>query len=156
MLAKAAAIILLTWALTCPAVAGPVERVIDGDDFCLCGSDDDFVRRLAGNSKQCRSDCVHVRICGIDAREHGQTGFDDARRQLRSLTKGRTVNCTQVGAGTVCDGRSRPTNRDRVVAQCSDDGRDIGQDMITSGDACDWVRFLWWTLFSKRPRAGMP
>ena len=34
------------------------------------------------------------------------------------MIEGKTIHCLQVGEGTVCDGRSKPNNRDRVVAQC--------------------------------------
>src|SRR6266540_441287 len=61
---------------------------------------------------------VRVRICGIDAPERGQAG-----------------------EGTVCDGRSRPTSRDRIVAQCFLDKVDIAEQMTRSGTACDWPKF---------------
>ena len=39
------------------------------------------------------------------------------------------------------DGRSRPTNYDRVLAQCFADGQDIGEPLVDVGYACDWLRF---------------
>ena len=59
---------------------------------------------------------VRVRICGIDAPERGQAGYGQAAGVLSSMIEGKTVHCLQVGEGTVCDGRSRPTSRDRIVA----------------------------------------
>jgi hypothetical protein len=55
---------------------------------------------------------VRVRICGIDAPERGQAGYGQAAGVLSSTIEGKTVHCLQVGEGTVCDGRSRPTSRD--------------------------------------------
>jgi endonuclease YncB( thermonuclease family) len=46
-----------------------------------------------------------------------------------------------MGEGTVCDGRSKPTSRDRVVAQCFLDKLDIAEEMVRSGTACDWPKF---------------
>ncbi len=37
---------------------------------------------------------------------------------MAEMVEGKEVRCIQVGGGTPCDGRSRPTNRDRIVAQC--------------------------------------
>ena len=55
----------------------------------------------------------------------------------------KTVRCIQVGQppGTVCDKRSKPTNRDRIVAQCFVDNHDIAEPMVKGGYACDWVKF---------------
>ena len=84
---------------------------------------------------------VRVRICGIDAPEHGQAGYGQAAGVLSSMIEGKTVHCLQVGEGTVCDGRSRPTSRDRIVAQCFLDKVDIAEQMTRSGTACDWPKF---------------
>jgi endonuclease YncB( thermonuclease family) len=51
------------------------------------------------------------------------------------------VRCVQVGNGTVCDGRSKPTNRDRVVAQCFVDDIDVAAVLVERGLACDWKTF---------------
>jgi hypothetical protein len=51
------------------------------------------------------------------------------------------LRCVQVGAGTPCDGRSKPTNHDRVVAQCFTDQGDISALLAAKGLACDWVKF---------------
>ena len=96
-----------------PAIAadylGKVLAVSDGDTFTM----------EADGAK------VRVRICGIDAPERGQAGYGQAAGVLSSMIEGKTVHCLQVGEGTVCDGRSRPTSRDRIVAQCFLDKVDI-------------------------------
>ena len=81
---------------------GKVLAVSDGDTFTM----------EADGAK------VRVRICGIDAPERGQAGYGQAAGVLSSMIEGKTVHGLQVGEGTVCDGRSRPTSRDRIVAQC--------------------------------------
>ena len=50
-------------------------------------------------------------------------------------------HCLQVGEGTVCDGKSKPTSRDRIVAQCFLDKLDVAEEMAKSGTACDWPKF---------------
>src|SRR5260221_14759102 len=89
-----------------PAIAadylGKVLAVSDGDTFTM----------EADGAK------VHVRICGIYAPERGQAGYGQAAGVLSSMIEGKTVHCLQVGEGTVRDGRSPPTNRDRNQAQC--------------------------------------
>ena len=46
-----------------------------------------------------------------------------------------------LGEGTVCDGKSKPKSRDRIVAQCFLDKLDIAEEMAKSGTACDWPKF---------------
>ena len=104
---------------------GTVPRIQDGATFDLC----DAVA------------CHRIRIFGIDAPERGQSGSRDATNALRDIVKGQTVQCTQVGSGTVCDGRSRPTNQNRYVAQCFVEKVDIADVLAKNGHACDWVRF---------------
>ncbi|UPK06990.1 thermonuclease family protein [Bradyrhizobium sp. 170] len=84
---------------------------------------------------------VRVRIRGIDAPERGQAGYGQAAGALSNMIDGKTVHCLQVGEGTVCDGQSRPTSRDRIVAQCFLEKVDIAGQMIRSGTACDWAKF---------------
>jgi endonuclease YncB( thermonuclease family) len=90
--------------------SGRVKTVVDGDDIELC---DD------GGS------CTRIRLCGIDAPERKCPGYGAAREALRALAEGKLARCVQVGSGTPCDGRSKPTNRNRIVAQCFVDGADI-------------------------------
>jgi endonuclease YncB( thermonuclease family) len=84
---------------------------------------------------------VRVRICGIDAPERGQAGYGQAAGALSNMIEGKTVHCLQVGDGTVCDGPSRPTGRDRIVAQCYLNKVHIAEQMTRSGNACDWPKF---------------
>jgi endonuclease YncB( thermonuclease family) len=109
--------------LTLPAMAadylGKVTSVADGDTFTM----------------ESESGKVRVRICGIDAPERGAAGV------LANMIEGKTVHCLQVGDGTVCDGKSKPTSRDRIVAQCFLDKLDIAEEMVKSGTACDWPKF---------------
>lgn len=63
------------------------------------------------------------------------------RVALETLIGGKRVRCVQVGSGTVCDHRSKPTNQGRVVAQCFVDGRDVAAILVEAGLACDWARF---------------
>jgi endonuclease YncB( thermonuclease family) len=102
-----------------------VGRVVDGDTMDIC----------IGASY------IRVRLCGIDAPERGEPGADEATEALRRLVSRETVRCVPVGQGTVCDGRSRSTNRGRLVAQCFINGTDIGGAMVERGLACDWERF---------------
>jgi endonuclease YncB( thermonuclease family) len=48
------------------------------------------------------------------------------------------VHCLQVGLGTPCDGRSKPVNKKRAVAQCFIGDKDIAAEMIRLKQACDW------------------
>jgi endonuclease YncB( thermonuclease family) len=41
----------------------------------------------------------------------------------------------------VCDGKSKPKSRDRIVAQCFLDRLDLAEEMAKSGTACDWPKF---------------
>jgi endonuclease YncB( thermonuclease family) len=115
--------------LTLPAMAadylGKVTSVADGDTFTM----------------ESESGKVRVRICGIDAPERGQPGYGQAAGVLANMIEGKTVHCLQMGEGTVCDGKSKPTSRDRIVAQCFLDKLDIAEEMVRSGTACDWPKF---------------
>lgn len=105
--------------------SGHVSKVADGDTFTL---ENDGQK-------------VRVRFCGVDSPERRQPGYDKASRALGQLTEGKQVRCVQVGGGTPCDGRSRATSRDRIVAQSFVGDEDIAMAMICSGDAKDWPRF---------------
>jgi len=116
-------IIVALWSLSASAdeLKGQIDRIIDGDTFALVGET--------------------IRICGIDAPEYGHSGSSEAMDALTEITVGRVVHCIQVGNGTVCDGRSLPTNNGRIVAQCFVGEQDIADELIRRGVACDWVRF---------------
>src|SRR6266446_4486499 len=103
------------------------QDVIDGDDLRLCPDDG--------------SACTRIRLCGIDAPERGCPGNKEGRKGLQALVVGKRVRCIQVGAGTPCDGRSEPTNKRRVVAQCFVDGTDVAGVLVERGFACDWKKF---------------
>jgi endonuclease YncB( thermonuclease family) len=51
------------------------------------------------------------------------------------------MDARDLARGTVCDGKSKPTSRDRIVAQCFLDKLDIAEEMAKSGTACDWPKF---------------
>ena len=105
---------------------GTADRIADGDTFWLYNS----------------GACTKIRLCGINAPERGQLGYVEAGRVLAELVQAKIVRCRQVGSGTVCDGRSRATNRERIVAQCfTTDGHDIAAALVERHAACDWVRF---------------
>lgn len=99
-----------------------VAHVVDGDTFDLV-------------------DGTRIRVCGIDAPEDFEPGFQQSAAALEAIIQGRAVRCVQVGGGTVCDGRSKPTNGNRVVAQCFVNGKDIAEPMVDGGFACDWKKF---------------
>ncbi|UWU80720.1 thermonuclease family protein [Bradyrhizobium huanghuaihaiense] len=126
----AASVLILVTFVAPPAFAemvGQGANVTDGDTFDLAMPDH----------------MVKIRICGIDAPEGGRPGSREAWAALSALVHGKTVRCIQVGQppGTVCDHRSRSTNRDRIVAQCFVDGQDIAVELVRNGNACDWQKF---------------
>jgi endonuclease YncB( thermonuclease family) len=96
-------------------------RVIDGDTLWV--------------------DRIKVRLCGIDAPERNKPGGSEATQFLNMITKGRDVRCVIVGSGTPCDGRSRRTSHDRIVAQCFVADTDLAASLVRSGNARDWKRF---------------
>jgi len=100
--------------------------VIDGDDIELWAD--------GGPPKR-------IRLCGIDAPERECPGYSEATKELRALVEGKQVRCIPVGEGTPCDRRSRPTNRDRIIAQCFIENTDIAGSQVERGFACDWERF---------------
>jgi endonuclease YncB( thermonuclease family) len=106
--------------------SGQVKSVPDGDDIILCADD---------------GPCTRVRLCGIDAPERKCPGYAEARAGLRGLVQGKRLRCIQVGSGTPCDGRSKPTNWGRIVAQCFLDDTDIAGSLVERGLACDWEKF---------------
>jgi micrococcal nuclease len=84
---------------------------------------------------------IPVRLCGIDSPEARHAGGPEASAKMAELIDGKEVQCVQVGGGTPCDGRSKPTNHKRIVAQCFVDGVDISKEMVCSGHAVDWPKF---------------
>jgi micrococcal nuclease len=106
-------------------LSGSADKVVDGDALWVCD----------------KAECTKVRLCGVNAPERGEAGYHDSKAALTDLVKGKVVRCVQVGAGTPCDGRSKPTNRDRIVAQCFVGGFDLAAALVAQGHACDWVKF---------------
>jgi endonuclease YncB( thermonuclease family) len=130
MIVKTAASTILTFLiLAVPAYAteftGRAERIVDGDTFWLCN----------------QTTCNKIRLCGVDAPERGDRGYGESTSALEALVRSEEVSCIQVGGGTPCDGRSRSTNRDRIVAQCFVNGKDIAAYLVETNFACDWVKF---------------
>ena len=121
----AAVALMLPWPAVAADYLGEVTAVADGDTFTM----------------ESETGKVRVRICGIDAPERGQPGYGQAAGVLSNMIEGKTVHCLQVGEGTVCDGKSKPKSRDRIVAQCFLDKLDIAEEMAKSGTACDWPKF---------------
>ena len=81
--------------MTSPAVA---QSVVDGDTL--------YVGRMK------------YRLCGIDAPERDEPGYHESANYPRKLVKGKTIKCTPLGQGILCDGRSKTRSYDRIVAQC--------------------------------------
>lgn len=102
-------------------IEGTVSRVIDGDTFAF--------------------QAIRIRVCGIDAPDRGDRGYNEAKIALATMIEGRRLRCVPVGAGSVCDGRSELFSLERVVAQCFIGGDDVAARMVESGHACDWVKF---------------
>jgi endonuclease YncB( thermonuclease family) len=106
-------------------IIGTADKVVDGDTLWVCD----------------QAACHKIRVCGIDAPELRHPGGSEARRALIVLIEGRSIRCTPVGEGTVCDGRSKRWNGDRLVAQCFVGEVDVGAALISSGNACEWIKF---------------
>lgn len=104
---------------------GSVNKIVDGDTFWLCDA----------------TVCNKIRLCGVNAPERSEPGYRQSGDALKALVWGKAVRCLQVGAGTPCDGRSKQTSGDRIVAQCFADGLDIAAALVGQGIACDWQKF---------------
>jgi endonuclease YncB( thermonuclease family) len=107
-------------------ILGTAIYVVDGDTFDIAGPEIGVVR---------------IRFCGIDSPERGEPGYREAKRFLHAKIIERELRCVRVNEGTVCDGRSPPTSRGRVVAQCFLDNKDVATIMIRARMACDWPKF---------------
>jgi endonuclease YncB( thermonuclease family) len=78
-----------------------------------------------------------VRMNGFDAPERGKVCGDvnvwsAARDALNDIVRDRRVDCTLIG---------HDQQGERMVAQCSVEGRDIGEQMVEQGWARDWPRY---------------
>ncbi|MBI1209261.1 MAG: thermonuclease family protein [Azospirillum sp.] len=112
-------------ALATPAsaedLAGPVDKVHDGDTLTLNGT--------------------HIRLWGIDAPELAQQCLDAAgslyacgiksKMALEALTAGQPVACTDRGHD-----RYR-----RTVASCTVHGIDLGSMLVQAGQAVDYPKY---------------
>jgi micrococcal nuclease len=108
-----------------PALRGKVERVKDGDTFEV------RVQRttLSGAATSQR---LEIRLHGVDAPERDQAYSEAARAALTALIGGREVDLVE-------------TDRDkygRTVALVLLDGRDVGADLVRSGHAWAFRRYL--------------
>jgi endonuclease YncB( thermonuclease family) len=121
----AAALIFFALDTQASGLRGTADKVVDGDTLWVCDE----------------RACHKVRLCGVNAPERGEAGYHDSKAALADLVTGKVVHCVQVGHGTPCDGRSKPTNHDRIVAQCFVDNLDIAGALVAEGHACDWVKF---------------
>jgi endonuclease YncB( thermonuclease family) len=106
-------------------IAGVASRIVDGDTLYVC---DETV-------------CEKIRLCGIDAPERKDAMGIQATSALKHIAGDKTLRCVRVGEGSVCDGRSRPMSRDRIVAQCFVGKDDVAGLMVGRGYACDWRKF---------------
>ena len=118
-------VVMATATVHAAEFSGSVDKIVDGDTFWVCDV----------------SACHKIRVCGINAPEKGKPGYRESGEALSQLVEGKAVRCAQVGNGTPCDGRSKPTNHDRIVAQCFVNGADIAVPLVEQGFACDWVKF---------------
>ena len=118
-------VVSVTAAAHAAEFSGSVDKIVDGDTFWVCDA----------------SACHKIRVCGIKAPEKGNPGYRESGEALTQLVEGKAIRCVQVGDGTPCDGRSKPINHDRIVAQCFADGADIAVPLVEQGLACDWVKF---------------
>jgi endonuclease YncB( thermonuclease family) len=80
---------------------------------------------------------ISVRMNGFDAPERGKMCGDvnvwrEARDALNAMVRGRRVDCVLLG---------HDEQDERMVARCSVEGRDIGEQMVEQGWARDWPRF---------------
>ena len=106
-------------------IEGVASRIVDGDTLYVCN----------------QTVCEKVRLCGIDAPERADARGAASTATLKVIALNKELRCVRVGEGTVCDGRSKPTNRDRVVAQCFLGKQDLAATMVERGQACDWIKF---------------
>jgi endonuclease YncB( thermonuclease family) len=93
---------------------GIASKIVDGDTLYVCNE----------------SVCEKVRLCGIDAPERADARDPVATAALKAVALSKTLRCVCVDEGSVCDGRSKPTNRDRIVAQCFEREADISAEMV--------------------------
>ena len=106
-------------------IIGTAGKISDGDTLWVCD----------------QTACHKIGLCGIDAPELNNQGGKEARAALQDIVTGRTITCTRVGEGSICDGRSHRTSGNRIMAQCFVDDVDVADELIEARHACDWVQF---------------
>lgn len=106
-------------------LVGDARFIADGDSFQLCDGDE----------------CTRIRLCGIDAPELDDAGGKEARQALKRLVSGETIECIPMGEGTICDGLGKHRSYGRTVAQCFVGNRDLAEEQVRAGHACDLPRF---------------
>lgn len=110
--AQAAGVVPAWAARSVPDVLrGTVDHVRDGDTIVV--------------------DKQPVRLSGVAAPERHEPLGEAARRAMQTLAFGRTAECRPDGS----------RSRDRIVAICFVNGRDIGAELIARGLARDCPRF---------------
>lgn len=107
---------MAAWAFTQPALAGTlagaVTHVRDGDTLEVSG--------------------VAIRLMGLNCEELGTDRGQGAASALRRLVAGERLVCDLTGVRT----------HDRMEGRCAlEDGRDLGAEMIRSGDCGRCARF---------------
>lgn len=105
---------------------GTVKKVVDGDTFWMCFEDEK---------------CAKIRLCGIDAPDAGEKNYSRSKHALTVVLNTGPVHCRTIGSGTPCDGRSKPLNSGRIVAQCFVYTMDVAAYLVSRGMACDWEKF---------------
>jgi len=108
-------------------IVGTVARVMDGNTFEIVSSTKDSI--------------ISIRLCGVHSPERSEPNYRPARRLLSEKIEKREIRCVRVGEGTVCDDRSKPTNKGKVIAQCFIGDDDVTTIMIRARMACDWPKF---------------
>ena len=118
---------MLLLGMAAPAAAATLlgfpDRIIDGDSFTLC----------EGRA------CKEIHLCGIKAPSEGEDGYQKSSDALMTILGGNLIKCVQVGSGTPCDGKAKPTDGDAIVATCHIGSHDVADDMVKHGFACDQV-----------------
>jgi micrococcal nuclease len=104
-----------SWVKPGAVFSGTVRYIIDGDGFCVGGSDD-------------HSTWVEVRLVDFDAPELRDPGGASAKAALKSAIFGRRVSCS-VQSGRSC----KPLSIDRVIARCTLEERSIASVLKTLG-----------------------
>ncbi len=109
-------------------IVGTVARVMDGNTFEIVSS-------------TTKDSIISIRLCGVHSPERSEPNYRPARRLLSEKIEKREIRCVRVGEGTVCDDRSKPTNKGKVIAQCFIGDDDVATIMIRARMACDWPKF---------------